>query len=554
MVTPSFVRALVALVVLSVAACARPGPSGAPVVAAHPAASAAPSASPFAIEGTVSGADGRPASGAIVGVEPLGNATYPLPAPKVAVAGADGHYRLELGAGSYALTATSRAGGRAYEPKVDVSANGPARADLTLGGDASVLRGTVRDRHGAPVAGAVVECARVISDDTGILFFTITDASGAFVVALGSGRYWVAPWSAAGTSDVVTKDVPPPGQDTQADFVVMPQDPPGPGPAEVVAWMRDHAVRLSTVEARHGFDDMQPIGAMVGDAHIVALGEATHGTREFFQMKHRMLEYLVTEKGFTAFAIEASMPEAFDVDAYVLGGPGDATKALDALYFWTINTEEVLDLIEWMRAYNLDPAHTRKVHFYGFDMQSPARAAKRALAYVRKVDPAYGAKAGAALARAADALLATDWSSELGERAALAASAREVLATFDARRDAWTAKTGAAAFELARQYARVVSQGLDSQAASVEPSWAGSAKRDVAMADNVDWLLARNPGEKIVLWAHNAHVETVTRATAWGGCCGSATGATWSSSASPSPKEASRRATTPARPSRFTGR
>jgi erythromycin esterase len=216
----------------------------------------------------------------------------------------------------------------------------------------------------------------------------------------------------------------------------------------------------------------------------------------------------VTEKGFTAFAIEASMPEAFDVDAYVLGGPGDSTKALDALYFWTINTEEVADLIEWMRAYNLDPAHTRKVHFYGFDVQSPARAAKRALAYVRKVDPAYGAKAGAALARAADALLATDWSSELGERAALAASARELLATFDARRDAWTAKTGAAAFELARQYARVVSQGLDGLAVSAEPSWAGSKMRDVAMADNVDWLLARDPGQKIVLWAHNAHVDT----------------------------------------------
>lgn len=261
MVTNSLVRVLVALVVLSVAACARPGPAGAPVVVA-----AAPAASPLAIEGTVSGADGRPASGAIVGVESIPYATtYPLPAPKLAVAGADGHYRLELGAGSYEVTATSRAGGRAFHSKVDVSANGPARADLTLGGDARVLRGTVRDRHGAPVAGAVVECARVISNDTGIVFYTLTDASGAYVVALGSGQYWVAPWSAAGISDLVTKDVPPPmGEDAQADFVVMPPDPPGPGPAEVVSWMRDHAVRLSTVEARHGFDDMRPIGAMVG--------------------------------------------------------------------------------------------------------------------------------------------------------------------------------------------------------------------------------------------------------------------------------------------------
>lgn len=178
----------------------------------------------------------------------------------------------------------------------------------------------------------------------------------------------------------------------------------------------------------------------------------------------------------------------------MLGGPGDAAKALDGLYFWTIDTEEVRDLIEWMRAYNLDPAHTRKVHFYGFDPQFPSRAAKRALAYVRKVDPAYGAKAGTALARAADALLAVDWSSELRERAALAASTRELLATFDARRDAWTAKTGAAAFELARQYARVVSQGLDELAVAAEPSWAGSKMRDVAMVGRCGLAARARPG------------------------------------------------------------
>ena len=78
-----------------------------------------------------------------------------------------------------------------------------------------------------------------------------------------------------------------------------------------------------------------PLVDMVGDAHLVALGEATHGTREFFQLKHRILELLVRERGFNVFAIEATMPEAFAVNDYVLTGRGDPAKALAGLYFWT---------------------------------------------------------------------------------------------------------------------------------------------------------------------------------------------------------------------------
>ena len=59
---------------------------------------------------------------------------------------------------------------------------------------------------------------------------------------------------------------------------------------------------------------------------MIALGESTHGTREFFQMKHRLLEYLVAEHGVTAFVIEAAMPEAFELNRYVLTGEGDPRR------------------------------------------------------------------------------------------------------------------------------------------------------------------------------------------------------------------------------------
>lgn len=86
---------------------------------------------------------------------------------------------------------------------------------------------------------------------------------------------------------------------------------------------------------------MQPLKKVVGDARIVALGEATHGSREFFQLKHRMLEFLATLMGFTIFTIEASMPEAY------------------------------------------------KLKFTGFDMQYPAVANQIVHDFVARADPEY---------------------------------------------------------------------------------------------------------------------------------------------------------------------
>src|SRR5258708_3116463 len=102
----------------------------------------------------------------------------------------------------------------------------------------------------------------------------------------------------------------------------------------VVEWISAHAVRLQTCEAGHGFADMQPLKKIIGNARIVSLGEATHGTREFFQLKHRMLEFLATEMGFTIFSIEASMPEAYRLNDFVLNGKGDPAQLLTDMYFW----------------------------------------------------------------------------------------------------------------------------------------------------------------------------------------------------------------------------
>jgi len=154
-----------------------------------------------------------------------------------------------------------------------------------------------------------------------------------------------------------------------------------------VDWIAANAVRLKTPEAGNGFADMQPLKKIIGNARIVSLGEATHGTREFFQLKHRMLEFLATEMGFTIFSIEANMPEAYRLNDYVLNGEGDPAKLLKGMYFWTWDTQEVLAMIQWMR--ELNKSGKGRVQFTGFDMQTPDVAGVIVRDFVTKNDTTY---------------------------------------------------------------------------------------------------------------------------------------------------------------------
>ena len=154
-----------------------------------------------------------------------------------------------------------------------------------------------------------------------------------------------------------------------------------------VEWIRHHAIRLTTPEAGHGFADLQRLKSVISGARVVSLGEATHGSREFFQLKHRLLEFLATEMGFTIFSIEANMPEAYRLNDYVLNGTGDPAQLLRGMYFWTWDTEEVLDMIRWMRAFN--QSGKGRVEFTGFDMQTPSVAQDIVRGFVARYDAPY---------------------------------------------------------------------------------------------------------------------------------------------------------------------
>jgi erythromycin esterase-like protein len=131
---------------------------------------------------------------------------------------------------------------------------------------------------------------------------------------------------------------------------------------------------------------------LMGDARFALLGEASHGTREFYRERIRITQRLVTEKGFTAIAVEADWPDALRVNRYVHGASDDrdATAALSGFQrfpAWMWRNTEVRDFIEWLREYNQARGRHEQVGFYGIDLYSLFTSIAQVLAYLDRTDP-----------------------------------------------------------------------------------------------------------------------------------------------------------------------
>jgi erythromycin esterase len=156
---------------------------------------------------------------------------------------------------------------------------------------------------------------------------------------------------------------------------------------EVIDWTKANAIPVKTVEAGNDFADLQPLKQVFSGVRFVGLGEATHGTREFFQMKHRLLEFLVREMGFRIFAMEASYAAMQAINENVMGILIDGPTALENQGYWNWNTQEVLAMMKWAREYNSSVAADKKVKFVGVDIVYNQSGRDKLLAYIKRVAP-----------------------------------------------------------------------------------------------------------------------------------------------------------------------
>jgi erythromycin esterase len=250
-------------------------------------------------------------------------------------------------------------------------------------------------------------------------------------------------------------------------------------------------------------DDLALFDRITADATVIGLGESTHGTSEFFQVKHRLLEHLVRARGFSVFAIEANQLAVEQINRYVQGGPGTAADAMRVMFaVW--NTEEMRSLVEWMRSWNA--AHRESpVRFLGYDMQDNRVPFDSLRAFLSTEEPSLVSMVDDYLG---DYRAMPTWSTpQLADttRTRWRESAEEVLREVSDHRGGWLERArtrrDSARAEWAIQAANLMLQATRGNETLNVPD------RDSLMAANLDWALTHiAPGAKAVVWADDIHV------------------------------------------------
>ncbi|MDQ3322417.1 MAG: erythromycin esterase family protein [Acidobacteriota bacterium] len=295
--------------------------------------------------------------------------------------------------------------------------------------------------------------------------------------------------------------------------------------ADLIEKIREKAIQLN------GTDDVaDEIMTLVGDARFVLVGEASHGTHEFYKYRAEITKRLIAEKDFSAVAVEADFPDAYRVNRYVrgLGEDKTANEALsDFTRFplWMWRNVDVLDFVIWMRAHNAGLEANEKIGFYGLDLYSLHSSMKSVLDYLEKVDPN-------AAQTARNRYACFDHFGEDAQSYGYAASYNAHFSCEDeavkqlvelqrraadyANRDGFIARDE---YFFAEQNARLVKNAEEYYRSMFQGRVSSWNLRDSHMAETLEALAAHleeeNRESKIVVWAHNSHLGDA-RATEMG--------------------------------------
>ena len=245
---------------------------------------------------------------------------------------------------------------------------------------------------------------------------------------------------------------------------------------------------------------------VVAQARMVGLGEATHGTREFFQMKDRAFRYLVEKHNFQAFGFEADYAESIFINKYIQTGVGNIELIMkNRMHFWTWRTEEVRELYEWMLEYNSVPERTQ-IQYFGYDCQAYKWQPVLLELYLQPLDEELQQRIERVLYEIEQADDVSYYNTSQAQVDAWKDSLDILEQAFEEKRDEFTPVTGVFDFEVHKHLLTNVKQVLQVGYA-IAISDNSVNYRDKYMAENALWFAdMMGEGVKVCVWAHNAHV------------------------------------------------
>jgi erythromycin esterase len=281
----------------------------------------------------------------------------------------------------------------------------------------------------------------------------------------------------------------------------------------IINWLEQNSFPIRHIEAGNGAADLQPLKSVLKDVRVIGLGEATHGTHECYLLKHRLLEFLVTEMGFNNFVLEASFSACQAINDYVLEGKGDLAALLTAQGYVVWDIEEILEMLDWLHSYNKAVKPEKKVHFLGMDLWHNEYGREKVIDYLRNfvpemVDAARIVFGGLTTADGQSGFLISE--EEKKKVLGFLPKLQELLDTLTQNQGHLVGVSSQDEFELIRQYILVMKQRVLVITASVRPDSQGEPDpRDTNMVENLlFWIERGGPKAKFVFSAHNWHIQT----------------------------------------------
>ena len=283
----------------------------------------------------------------------------------------------------------------------------------------------------------------------------------------------------------------------------------------------------------HGRDGTHAIVEAIGDAEVVLIGEATHGTHEFYRIRADITEALIEQKGFNLVAVEADWPDAYRVNRWVRGmsRDTDAPAALgDFTRFprWMWRNDVVVEFLTWLHTFNEQREPARRVGFYGLDLYSLHASIAAVLDYLAKVDPEAAHRARhryACFEQFAEDSQAYGYAAAVGLSRSCEDDVVAQLIELRRRAAEYATRDGRVAqddFFFAEQNARLVRNAEEyyrSMFGGRVESW---NLRDTHMMETLDtlceWTTRQSGRARAVVWAHNSHLgdARATQMGEWG--------------------------------------
>lgn len=269
-----------------------------------------------------------------------------------------------------------------------------------------------------------------------------------------------------------------------------------------------YSTPLETVDPDDSLDDLEFLADILSNKQLIGMGESTHGTREFFQFRHRLLRFLVEEHGLRVVAWEDDFSNTVALDRYIRTGEGDP-RAILARGYRPWQTTSVLEMIEWMRTFNMDRPSADKLRFYGFDTWNAGQPMAELERFFERADDDF-------LDQHEDAVEAIQNIEAVPPIPdGLIEEYREFPATVRTHLDENSAQyretVGAEEVALPKQHTRIIDQRIEHADKTFETDLGAPLPwnhRDRSMAENVSWILDHEDGAQVALWGHSTHLTT----------------------------------------------